>query len=330
MLEAKLVVVGGEAKQAEVRLKALPATIGRAREATLTLPHPLVSRKHCEIFEENGQLYVKDLDSLNGTYVNNQRIDGQQPLAPEQLLTLGNVTFRAVYQPVQPVDQTENGRNATAAAGSVGEDRQVVPTEVPAGTEIVDLRAGMADASGVLPAAILPNEPVHAETDSVSPVFEPVQMEEPEVEPKVPQRDVATSHGARSADQSTVHDQPKSDQSDQQDRGERPVSASDTGKIDLGELAVTQAQPNSDTSDILIADEELARGPQQSISDSAIANLPGAGPAHEIPGDFAIQDTENAAVEQVDAVDIDLGEEGGSRPDDSSSQLESFVRKLPR
>lgn len=337
MLEAKLVVVGGEAKQAEVRLKALPATIGRAREATLTLPHPLVSRKHCEIFEENGQLYVKDLDSLNGTYVNNQRIDGQQPLAPEQLLTLGNVTFRAVYQPVQPVDQTENGRNATAAAGSVGEDRQVAPTEVPAGTEIVDSRAGMADASGVLPAAILPNElpnePVHAETNLVSPVFEPVQMEEPEVEPTVPQRDVATSHGARSADQSTVHDQPKSDQAnqvDQQDRGERPVSASDTGEIDLGELAVSQAQPNGGTSDILISDEELARGPQQSISDSAIANLPGAGPAHEIPGDFAIQDTENAAVEQVDAVDIDLGEEGGSRPDDSSSQLESFVRKLPR
>ena len=324
MLEAKLVVVGGEAKQAEVRLKTLPATIGRAREATLTLPHPLVSRKHCEIFEENGQLYVKDLGSLNGTYVNNQRIDGQQPLAPEQLLTLGNVTFRAVYQPVDQAEtQPENGRNEVPEAGSVVEDRPVDPAELPEAMEIADLRVG----SDVLPAAILPDEPVDAETDPVSPVFEPVQLAEPVVEPAVPQRDIATTHGARSAGQSTVHDQPKPDRPD---RGEQLPSASDTGEIDLGQLAVPQAQPSGDTSDILIADEELAKGPQQSISDSAIANLPGAGPAPEFSGDFAIQDTENAAVEQVDAVEIDLGEEGDSRPNDSSSQLESFVRKLPR
>ena len=98
MLKAKLVVVGGEAKQTEVRLKVLPTIIGRGREATLTLPHPLVSRQHCEIFEENGRLYVKDLSSLNGTYLNNERIEGQQPFDPDQLLTLGNVTFRAVYE----------------------------------------------------------------------------------------------------------------------------------------------------------------------------------------------------------------------------------------
>lgn len=96
MLSAKLTVVGGDAKAAEISLK-LPTTIGRGRDVTLTLPHPLVSRKHCEIFEREGALYVRDLKSLNGTYVDSQRIEGTSELLPDQLLTIGTVTFRAQY-----------------------------------------------------------------------------------------------------------------------------------------------------------------------------------------------------------------------------------------
>jgi predicted component of type VI protein secretion system len=95
MLQAKLVVIGG-AKASEIPL-ALPTVIGRSREANLTLPHPLVSRQHCELFEQEGMLHVRDLQSLNGTYVDSQRIDNSALLKPDQLLTIGNVTFRAVY-----------------------------------------------------------------------------------------------------------------------------------------------------------------------------------------------------------------------------------------
>ncbi|MDA8563626.1 FHA domain-containing protein [Mariniblastus sp.] len=97
MLNAKLMVVGGDAKPSEIQLR-LPTVIGRGREATLTLPHPLVSRQHTEIFEQDGRLMVRDLGSLNGTFVNNQKIESDQVLEPNQLLTLGNVTFRAVYE----------------------------------------------------------------------------------------------------------------------------------------------------------------------------------------------------------------------------------------
>ncbi len=97
MLNAKLVVVGGDAKEKEVSLN-LPTVIGRGKDVTLTLPHALVSRQHTEIFEKDGWLFVKDLGSLNGTYVNNRRIKEPQKLLPNHLLTLGNVTFRAVYE----------------------------------------------------------------------------------------------------------------------------------------------------------------------------------------------------------------------------------------
>lgn len=96
-LSAKLVVVGGDVKTSEILLR-LPATIGRGRGQSIVLPHPLVSRQHCELFERDGMLMVRDLGSLNGTFVNNRRVT-ESPLAPGELLTIGTVTFRAVYEP---------------------------------------------------------------------------------------------------------------------------------------------------------------------------------------------------------------------------------------
>lgn len=115
MLKAKLVVVGGDAKAAEVNLR-LPCVIGRGREATLTLPHPLVSRRHCEITEDKGRLVVRDMGALNGTYVNNKRIEKVETLEPNQLLTLGNVTFRAVYELGETTQVEPSANTAVAVA----------------------------------------------------------------------------------------------------------------------------------------------------------------------------------------------------------------------
>ena len=118
MINARLIVVGG-AKQTVVTLRKLPTTIGRSKEASITLPHSLVSRQHCEIFEEQGILYVRDLNSLNGTFLNNEKINGSRPLLPDQLLTLGNVTFRAAYE----VDEIDlHDAEARADAGSWTDD----------------------------------------------------------------------------------------------------------------------------------------------------------------------------------------------------------------
>jgi hypothetical protein len=98
MLNAKLLVVGGDVKTTEIKLR-LPAIIGRGKGSTITLLQPLVSRQHCELFETNGKLWVRDLGSLNGTYVNNEKVtEGEIP--PNELLTVGTVTFRAIYEPV--------------------------------------------------------------------------------------------------------------------------------------------------------------------------------------------------------------------------------------
>jgi pSer/pThr/pTyr-binding forkhead associated (FHA) protein len=95
---ARLLVIGGadEALADSISLESLPIRFGRSRENDVTLNHPLVSRAHCEIFLDDGKICVRDLGSLNGTYVGNLRIETSE-LRPGELLTVGVVTFRAVY-----------------------------------------------------------------------------------------------------------------------------------------------------------------------------------------------------------------------------------------
>lgn len=49
--------------------------IGRATDVDIFLDDVTVSRHHAEIFEESGVLWVRDLGSMNGTYLNGQPVD---------------------------------------------------------------------------------------------------------------------------------------------------------------------------------------------------------------------------------------------------------------
>jgi predicted component of type VI protein secretion system len=89
--------VRGDSQDRQYDLQ-LPTIIGRSRTTDVRLGHPLVSRQHCEVFESNGMLMVRDLGSLNGTFVGEMRIAEQaMPVKPGDLLTIGPVTFQAVY-----------------------------------------------------------------------------------------------------------------------------------------------------------------------------------------------------------------------------------------
>ncbi len=95
-MQLKLIVVGGKANKGSVALRP-PAVIGRSRQAELTVAHPMISRRHCEIYEVDGLVMVRDLGSLNGTVVEGQRIE-ESPLCPGNEFSLGPLTFRAEYE----------------------------------------------------------------------------------------------------------------------------------------------------------------------------------------------------------------------------------------
>lgn len=102
---ALLIVQHGPTAGARFLLDAERTTVGRHPKADIFLDDVTVSRKHAEfIFSHQGYL-VRDVGSLNGTYVNRVRID-------EALLVAGDEVqvgkFRLTYHPSPHRDQGEH------------------------------------------------------------------------------------------------------------------------------------------------------------------------------------------------------------------------------
>jgi Nif-specific regulatory protein len=64
-------------------------TLGRATTNRIVLKDDLASREHAEVAYRAGRWHVRDLNSLNGTRVNNQRLDAEWDLAPNDELSVG-------------------------------------------------------------------------------------------------------------------------------------------------------------------------------------------------------------------------------------------------
>jgi len=67
-------------------------TLGRDPGCQLVVPGELVSRQHCRVKEFKGSYYVKDLDSLNGVLLNDQRVN-QAELKPGDKLQIGDAVL---------------------------------------------------------------------------------------------------------------------------------------------------------------------------------------------------------------------------------------------
>ena len=115
-MNAKLLVVIGKTTKRKVALQ-LPAVLGRSREADITVAHPLISRRHCEISENNGLLMLRDLASLNGTMIGGRRIE-LAPLLPDAEFTIGPLTFRVLYEYDGDLESVPDTRFVDEAEGA--------------------------------------------------------------------------------------------------------------------------------------------------------------------------------------------------------------------
>src|SRR5580698_5068916 len=88
---AKLVVLSEGMTGQSYELKVDKTTVGRVEDNTFQVPHPSVSSHHCEVLLRGSDVVVKDLNSTNGTFINNQQITTEGVLKPGQILRLGQV-----------------------------------------------------------------------------------------------------------------------------------------------------------------------------------------------------------------------------------------------
>jgi pSer/pThr/pTyr-binding forkhead associated (FHA) protein len=72
---AKLTLMFEEKTVKEVPVGARPVGIGRSPDNDLPVDNLAVSNYHARVYVEAGRLVVEDLDSLNGTFVNDMRVE---------------------------------------------------------------------------------------------------------------------------------------------------------------------------------------------------------------------------------------------------------------
>ena len=128
-----------------------------------------ISRRHAKLFLQDDQLWVKDLNSANGTYVNGGRVEGEQQLHAGDALQLDVVHFVVV-------------REATAAAETlpvdavIAEDVTPVADVTPAAEVDVVAAVEQAPAPAPAPAPAAPVQPIEDKADDAGGNGTPVKL----------------------------------------------------------------------------------------------------------------------------------------------------------
>jgi hypothetical protein len=88
-----LVVTAGPLTGTKITLSEQPILIGRADDSTLVLTDDFASSRHARLTNRGGQWYVEDLGSTNGTYLDQQRVQGPLLVAPGQPIRIGQTAL---------------------------------------------------------------------------------------------------------------------------------------------------------------------------------------------------------------------------------------------
>jgi pSer/pThr/pTyr-binding forkhead associated (FHA) protein/HD-GYP domain-containing protein (c-di-GMP phosphodiesterase class II) len=93
---SKIRIATGPYRGREKTLAEKPLTIGRDAEAGIQILDRSASRFHAEIFPVGGMYFVKDLESKNGTFINDDRLKDEELLREGDVIKIGSTEL--VYE----------------------------------------------------------------------------------------------------------------------------------------------------------------------------------------------------------------------------------------
>ena len=100
-----LEIIEGELPGRLIVVEASSVKVGRTAPAEIVVPHRSISREHCVVGLANDELLVTDLNSTNGTYIDDVRISRATILPVGSVLRLGQITLHHVVQPAAEAER---------------------------------------------------------------------------------------------------------------------------------------------------------------------------------------------------------------------------------
>lgn len=108
------------------------AVLGReGGDAQIKLGDQGVSKKHARIYAKRGTWYLEDLDSANGTYLEDERITSPVVLTPGSVFTMSRQQFEVVQIITEEPEPTRNPRDAAVDDMDHAETNAMEPGDLP-------------------------------------------------------------------------------------------------------------------------------------------------------------------------------------------------------
>lgn len=111
--------------------------VGRSADCDVVLSHPKVSAKHAKLWLEQGVLWVEDLNSTNGTFINNTAIRSPSPLKLGDVLQFtGDSSVASFRLPENPATPPTQLHQAPFAAVLQASDADLPRIHIPLGGSV--------------------------------------------------------------------------------------------------------------------------------------------------------------------------------------------------
>ena len=114
---AKLVIQNQGMTGRACELNTDRTTIGRVEDNTFQIADPSVSSHHCEVQLRGSEIFIRDLNSTNGSY-HQWREDHGKVLKPGQTLRLGQVELKLEVEGMAAASSGTSATSATSAAAA--------------------------------------------------------------------------------------------------------------------------------------------------------------------------------------------------------------------
>jgi pSer/pThr/pTyr-binding forkhead associated (FHA) protein len=88
---------GGGLSAGQVFIVGAGLVIGRAPTSEIRIDDGFASARHARVFARDGAVYVEDMSSTNGTYLNGKRLSALEQLNAADRIRIGDTEFR--YEP---------------------------------------------------------------------------------------------------------------------------------------------------------------------------------------------------------------------------------------
>jgi pSer/pThr/pTyr-binding forkhead associated (FHA) protein len=139
-MDIKLVMFREDGSKRVFPLGVGTTSIGRGTNCNIRIPLAVVSRGHAEISVDEDGALLRDLGAANGTYLNDQRLQGEEDLEPGDRIMIGPVVFTVQIDGSPDDDELVEVRTNVGAGRGSGQGKARVATSkhVVASDEDVD------------------------------------------------------------------------------------------------------------------------------------------------------------------------------------------------